>query len=202
MVEIRYRTGSVLEPIGEGNKLIPHVCNDQGGWGSGLVVAISNKWRLPEADYREWFRRGDFHGNKFQLGNIDLVRVSKITEDTGKQLFIINMIAQHKTIPIEPTPIRYDALKKCLDKVAHYANGLKASVHLGRIGCGLAGGTWDKVEEIIKETLIEKGIEVTVYTLEGDISWKQNEIPKGKYSGKRSYEQAEWHPDDGDYIVK
>ena len=25
-----------------------------------------------------------------------------------------------------------------------------------RIGCGLAGGTWDKIEAIINETLLEK----------------------------------------------
>ena len=34
-----------------------------------------------------------------------------------------------------------------------------------RIGCGLAGGDWNKVEKIINETLIDKGIEVYVYDL-------------------------------------
>jgi len=31
------------------------------------------------------------------------------------------------------------------------------------IGCGLAGGTWDKIEPLIKSTLTKKNIEVTVY---------------------------------------
>jgi len=34
-----------------------------------------------------------------------------------------------------------------------------------RIGCGLAGGDWSRVEEIINEVLIEAGVEVYVYDL-------------------------------------
>jgi hypothetical protein len=32
-----------------------------------------------------------------------------------------------------------------------------------RIGCGLAGGTWDKIEPLIRETLCAAGVPVTVY---------------------------------------
>jgi hypothetical protein len=32
-----------------------------------------------------------------------------------------------------------------------------------RIGCGLAGGDWNKVEAIINKTLISNGLEVFVY---------------------------------------
>jgi hypothetical protein len=32
-----------------------------------------------------------------------------------------------------------------------------------RIGCGLAGGTWDKIEPLIQSALIKKNIDVTVY---------------------------------------
>ena len=34
-----------------------------------------------------------------------------------------------------------------------------------RIGCGLAGGTWDKMEPKIVKELTEKEISVTVYDL-------------------------------------
>jgi hypothetical protein len=34
-----------------------------------------------------------------------------------------------------------------------------------RIGCGLAGGDWNKIEAIINETLGEKGLDVTVYDI-------------------------------------
>ena len=34
-----------------------------------------------------------------------------------------------------------------------------------RIGCGLAGGTWEKIALIIEETLLTKHIQVTVCDL-------------------------------------
>jgi hypothetical protein len=34
-----------------------------------------------------------------------------------------------------------------------------------RIGCGLAGGKWEEIEPIIKNTLCEKGVAVTIYDL-------------------------------------
>ena len=34
-----------------------------------------------------------------------------------------------------------------------------------RIGCGLAGGTWDKIEPLIQSNLSDKEIAVTVYDL-------------------------------------
>ncbi|MQY33582.1 hypothetical protein SRB17_15430 [Streptomyces sp. RB17] len=40
---------------------------------------------------------------------------------------------------------------------------LGASVHMPRIGCGLAGGTWSRKEPFITERLVKRGIEVTVY---------------------------------------
>jgi len=32
-----------------------------------------------------------------------------------------------------------------------------------RIGCGLAGGTWDRIEPLLHRTLTVAGIAVTVY---------------------------------------
>jgi hypothetical protein len=41
----------------------------------------------------------------------------------------------------------------------------QASVHMPRIGCGLAGGEWPKVEMLVKYFLTDRGISVTVYDL-------------------------------------
>ena len=40
---------------------------------------------------------------------------------------------------------------------------LEASVHMPRIGCGLAGGKWEEIEPIITDELTSQGIEVSVY---------------------------------------
>ena len=153
MARIRYVKGDATKPLGDGEKYIVHICNDIGGWGAGFVLALSNRWEGPEEMYRKWYG----YGYIFELGRIQRVKV----ED---DITVINMIDQHRTgyTKGEP-PIRYNALHTCLCKVGRAANDSGASVHMPRIGCGLAGGQWDIVEKIIKETLTDNGIEVTVY---------------------------------------
>lgn len=74
------------------------------------------------------------------------------------------MVAQHgmKTGSSGP-PIRYDAVEQCLRTVGDDALRLGASLHMPRIGCGLAGGKWERIEPIIIDTLSERDIPVTVY---------------------------------------
>jgi O-acetyl-ADP-ribose deacetylase (regulator of RNase III) len=154
---IDYRTGDATEPVGEGRRIICHVCNDIGGWGRGFVVALSKKWPEPEAQYRAWHARGEEAG--FKLGAIQLV-------DVKDGLSVANMIAQHGVHPQRDVPpIRYDALAQCLASLAEHAQGVGASIHMPRIGCGLAGGKWPEVEAIIQRTLCAAGVSVHVYDL-------------------------------------
>ncbi|QEH38918.1 hypothetical protein OJF2_75280 [Aquisphaera giovannonii] len=60
-------------------------------------------------------------------------------------------------------PIRYEALGECLRKAAEKAAELRASVHMPRIGCGLAGGDWARVGPLIEAAMVARGLEVTVY---------------------------------------
>lgn len=60
-------------------------------------------------------------------------------------------------------PIRYEAVRSALEKVAVHALQHDASIHMPRIGCGLAGGTWDKIEPLLTECLSSKGVKVTMY---------------------------------------
>lgn len=50
-----------------------------------------------------------------------------------------------------------------LEKVAQFAKEIKASVHMPRIGCGLAGGKWECIEAIVQKNLVSNEIDVTVY---------------------------------------
>ncbi|MZD09519.1 Appr-1-p processing protein, partial [Streptomyces sp. SID5785] len=44
---------------------------------------------------------------------------------------------------------------------------LGATVHMPRIGCGLAGGRWSRVEPMVTERLVRRGTPVTVYDHDG-----------------------------------
>jgi len=152
--KIVYTKGDATKPIADGNKIIVHICNDIGGWGKGFVMAISKRWKEPEQQYREWHKSQ----KDFQLGQVQFVKVEN-------DVWIANMIGQHKINKDEQGnhPIRYEAVSQALDKVGQFASEIKASVHMPRIGCGLAGGTWDKIEPLIENGILSKEIPVTVY---------------------------------------
>lgn len=153
---IKYITGDATNPTMPGNKIIVHICNDIGGWGKGFVLAISKRWPQPEASYRAWYKSGEM----FSLGEIQLIQVTN-------DIWVANMIAQHgvNKSPDGLPPIRYEALENALSKIAMEAQHKEASVHMPKIGAGLAGGKWETIERIISKQLSEKNIAVTVYEL-------------------------------------
>ncbi len=154
---IQYVRGDATNPLGPGNKIIAHCCNDQGKWGKGFVLALSRKWPGPEEAYCRWYREKEGFG----LGEVQLVQVEPV-------IWVANLIGQHGTKSgSHGPPIRYPALREALGKLAAEALPLKASVHLPRIGCGLAGGKWEVVAPMIEEVLCAAGLAVTVYDLEG-----------------------------------
>ncbi|WAU83848.1 macro domain-containing protein [Streptomyces sp. Qhu-G9] len=153
MSAITYVRGDATVPLGRGVKLIAHVCNDIGGWGKGFVLALSNRW--PEAAYRRWHRERAV--NDFGLGATQFVEV-------GRYVWVANMIGQRGTrAGSKGVPVRYEAIDAALVPLAEKAVELGASVHMPRIGCGPAGGKWSRVEPLIAERLLGKGVAVTVY---------------------------------------
>lgn len=157
MPSIRYIVGDATRPVGHGPKVIVHVCNDRGVWGKGFVMAVSKQWKEPEAAYRRWYKQeGD---TPFALGQVEIVSV-----ENG--LWVANLIGQHGTRSSGGTPpIRYAAVEDGLRRVAEFAVQEAASVHMPRIGCGLAGGSWEAIEPIIERRLLTAGVAVFVYDL-------------------------------------
>ncbi|MFF6960004.1 macro domain-containing protein [Streptomyces sp. NPDC088197] len=159
MGEITYVRGDATAPQGKGVKVIAHVCNDLGGWGKGFVVAVSRRWPEPEAAYRRWHR--ERARNDFGLGALQLVRV-------GSYVWVANLIGQRgMRTGSKGVPVRYEAIDAALAALGDRALELGASVHMPRIGCGLAGGRWARVEPLVTARLVERGVAVTVYDRDG-----------------------------------
>lgn len=139
---LTYLIGDATKPQGEGLKIIPHVCNNIGAWGAGFVLAISRRWEEPEAMYRS------LNKSDLILGHTQFIQV----ED---DIVIANMIAQSgvgKRQDGKP-PISYGALRLCLNNVNLYAWRKGATIHMPKIGAGLAGGDWNEIEKIIKHVM-------------------------------------------------
>lgn len=161
---ISYVHGDATHPHGEGMKIITHICNDQGGWGAGFVLALSERWPDPENSYRRWYREGADSIPPFALGNVQYVQVEA-------DILVANMVAQHGymrrggafTRPGNAIPLDYTALHQCLADVANFARDINASIHGPRFGAGLAGGNWREIEKIIDFTMSD--LSVTIYDL-------------------------------------
>ncbi|GGY37486.1 macro domain-containing protein [Streptomyces tanashiensis] len=156
MTEIAYVRGDATAPQARGVKIVAHVCNDLGGWGKGFVLALSRRWPEPEAAFRRWHR--ERAGNDFGLGAAQFVQVEPY-------VWVANLVGQRGTRTARSTgvPVRYEAIDAALGRLADTAVELGASVRMPRIGCGLAGGSWAKIEPLVLRRLVERGIPVTVY---------------------------------------
>lgn len=156
---LTYIKGDATIPYVEGGRrVIVHCCNDEGKWGKGFVTHLSKKWTPPEQAYRKWY--ASVEGN-LPLGEIQPVQVS---DDT----FVMNLIGQKGVYKSgSKPPIRYWALKRGFRNVYNWVIAQEAEVtlHMPKLGSGLAGGNWSRIEELIKEELSNKNISVTIYTL-------------------------------------
>ena len=163
MSEINYVNGDATRPTGGGPKFILHVCNTLGLWGAGFVMAVSRRWPEPEEAY---YALGEMC-NGYSLGNVQAVQVEN-------ELWVVNMIGQCGVSRHHSPPIRYPAIRNALKRVVEMAKDpayrgpyKTVSIHAPRFGAGLAGGDWTLIEEIINETLIAAGLEVTIYDFAG-----------------------------------
>ncbi len=157
MMNIQYVKGDATTPQGDGHKIIVHVCNDLGKWGKGFVLAISKHWKEPEATYRAAYAVDVSSLPK--LGDVQFVEVEG-------DITVANIIGQHgirRKNSKSESPVRYLAIQRGLEIIAKYAIENNSTAHMPRIGCGLAGGKWEKIEPLIEAQLTTAGIGVVVY---------------------------------------
>lgn len=159
---IKYLVGNAIKPIIYPT-IIAHVCNNINKWGKGFVVPLGQSYPKAKYEYHKWFSDLGYN-DKPILGNTQFV----IIRDT---IAIANMIAQEGIRVNDNIPLRYDALRKCLKNVNDFAIRHKAVINMPRIGCGLAGGTWNEIEKIIMEEVF---VDTYVFTLSSEINKYEN----------------------------
>jgi len=157
---IHYLEGDATQPRGEGFKIIAHVCNDVGAWGAGFVLALSRRWKEPEMNYR--YFHSQCPGGRLPLGRIQ-------TTFVRPDLAVVSMIAMRGVgWRGGKSPLLYNALSDCLQAIWQIVGVRDASLHTPRIGCGLAGGEWPKVEALINRHLSD--LPVYVYDLPKEVA--------------------------------
>jgi O-acetyl-ADP-ribose deacetylase (regulator of RNase III) len=156
---ITFLKGDAIEPKTPGPKVIAQIVNDKTmNWG-GRGFAYRLKKRLPKVqdDFQTWVLTNP---KNLSLGS---VHISSLSDECS----VVSMVAQHGYGPSIKPRIRYGALMNCLGRLAEVATERKATVHMPRIGTGNAGGNWSIIQELIQDTLLRRGIQVTVHDLPG-----------------------------------
>lgn len=164
---VRYLKGNALEPRDADPKIITHVVSDSTpNWGGrGFAIQLRKKWPSTQEDFRAWAA----NKAKLHLGDVHFSNV-----DAG--LSVASLVCQKGYGESSGPRIRYAALETALRVVAEKAVQTGASIHMPRMGCGQAGGSWFIVEELIESTLLRKKIPVTVYDPPG-IEERQGQMP-------------------------
>jgi O-acetyl-ADP-ribose deacetylase (regulator of RNase III) len=156
-LSITYLRGDATSTRGTGSRLLVQVVNDSAfTWGGGgFAGAVKRKW--PSAQ-RDFTAQVTADRKALRLGNV-------VTCALEPDVTLVSVLAQRGYGPSPRPRIRYGALRECLLRVLEVAKERNASVHMPRIGTGLAGGSWPVIEEIVSEILIRAGIKVCVYDL-------------------------------------
>lgn len=138
-----------------------HGCNTRGGYGSGIAGQIARRYPEARDAYLEKFRK-----EGWKLGQVQFVQVPP-EPDWGNQsdFFIANMATQN-TYGGPGVHVDYDAVGKCFETVLRFCEEGAHTLAIPKIGAGLAGGDWARIESIIRDLLAKYDVQVTCYTID------------------------------------
>lgn len=173
--------------------VITHGCNCFCTMGAGIAVPMAKEFGCnwfplerrtiialyPDGndDYEDYEEDTGNFGNINKLGQIDYEEIP-INQRLGHKIAgytlpksddiilvtVVNSYTQYSpgsSLPGETIPLDYGALRLCMKKINYTFKG--KHIGLPKIGAGLAGGDWNRVESIIKEELRDCDVTIVEY---------------------------------------
>jgi O-acetyl-ADP-ribose deacetylase (regulator of RNase III) len=136
-------------------KYIAHGVNCQNKMGSGVAKALYEKFPDVKKSYHEYFK-GKVLGKK----HLGILQYSYSDDETK---VIINCFTQENYGYDGNRYVNYKAIVDCFKLLRDGSKGRILAIP--KIGCGLAGGDWNFVEQLINDT-VGDDLEIWVYTLD------------------------------------
>lgn len=144
--------------------VIAHQVNCLGKMGAGVAKDIRDKWPDVYISYQDYCKRAE--NPQDLLGKVLLLPIgqgdvfSRVVANLFGQLSTRNNTYVGRVTD-------YTALESAMRKTLALmkAYGYKSIAMPYKIGCGLGGGDWDKVEEIIHRVFDDTDIEVELWML-------------------------------------
>lgn len=168
MNEIKTIIGDILSPNTNEYKLVVvcHQVNCKGVMGAGLAKQVKQKFPIVFQHYADKCRLIEY-GN----GGLGDVQFCSVIAEEG---YILANVFGQDGYGRGKCNTDYDALHKAFTTIAmSFPNSTIRIPYL--MGCGLGGGNWDIVTNIIEETLINKGVDVEIWKLPSIAEAEEND---------------------------
>lgn len=136
-MKYRKTKGDITQIEAEVPTCIIHGCNSRGVMGAGVAAALRRKWPEIFQPYREFCERNE-HADT--LGTYTKVSV-------GRNLSVINLITQKDFGRDVKLYVSYAAIQRGFRTI--FQNEPENDFVFPMIGAGLAGGTWEVIEDNI-----------------------------------------------------
>lgn len=135
-------TGNLLE-VKKG--IIAHQVNCLGIMGAGLALQIAKRWPHVDDQYEKLTKVPKIREQHVLLGYVQFVPVSQ-------ELTVANVFGQHETVHKgRGVATDYAALEEAFRDIDLACNGDTSRVFFPfKFGCGLAGGDWRRVLELLE----------------------------------------------------
>lgn len=148
---IEYRKGNLLD-VQSG--IIVHGANARGVMGSGVALAVKNKYPGAYDIYKKYEQ---------VIGELTLGTVSWYP--VNQQLVICNAITQQFYGYDGKRYVNYWALGKVFTEIFVAAKEMNAIVHFPKIGAGLGGGDWNIIEQILNDVPLSENVKQICWEL-------------------------------------
>ena len=165
---INYIDGDLIKLTLEGKfDVITHGCNCLSTMGAGIAVPMKNTFGCDKFEMELWGpdieKLGNIDHQTFVLGEKAIWSLEDAKNNRNEpELTVVNSYTQynygrnHKDGAV--APFDYEAFTLCMRKINKVFSGKR--IGMPKIGAGLAGGDWERIEKIIATSL--KDCQVTI----------------------------------------
>ena len=166
--------------------IIAHQVNCKGVMGAGVAYHI-RKELLSWFEYQRYQRTCKTYSSQDLLGNI----IVHTTNRPGT--YVIDLFGEDQPTKTE-VDTDYDALESALDKAVKLSVCGGHTIALpGYLGCGLAGGDWEIVYNMIKKIEKKYHTSITLYYIDKSIKQLWDDFGAIPMEPKTECIKKEWH---------
>lgn len=140
--------------------IVIHGVNCKGVMGSGVALAIRNKWPQVYTQYKQACDANVDH-MEAMLGESHYVLIHH--GKNGEPLYVGNVFTQLNYGKDGKVYANLEAVKHGILTTIDFANAIGAPIYMPRIGCGLGGLDWDDIDVWLEEEDVAEGCGWGIY---------------------------------------